>query len=97
MVLSRELDCRLAILRVLIEALDGVVDKNLSRFNQLVHNRCFEWAVGLAVSTDIPLTPALSQGERGMFTARRGLRVGTVLIPLQGAESSSMGQERRQG
>ncbi len=39
--LSLEMDCRLAILRALIEAWEGVVDRNLSWFNQLVSNRCF--------------------------------------------------------
>lgn len=40
--LSLEMDCRLAILRALIDAWEGVVDRNLSWFNQLVSNRYFE-------------------------------------------------------
>ena len=43
---SREMDCRLAILMALIEAWEGVVDRNLSWFNQLVSNSRFKWAVG---------------------------------------------------
>ncbi len=42
MALSREMDCRLDILRALIEVWEGVVDRNLSWFNELVSNRCFE-------------------------------------------------------
>ncbi|MNZ32681.1 hypothetical protein D3C78_500130 [compost metagenome] len=60
------MDCRLAILRALIEAWEGVVDRNLSWFNQLVSNCRFKWAVGFVESADIPLTPTLSRGERGL-------------------------------
>ncbi|EOD53370.1 hypothetical protein G113_20012 [Aeromonas molluscorum 848] len=42
MTLSPEVDCRLAIIRGLIEAWEEAVDKNLNRFNQLAGNRCFE-------------------------------------------------------
>ncbi len=41
MTLSPEVDCRLAIIRGLIEAWEEEDDKNLSGFNQLVSNRCF--------------------------------------------------------
>ena len=58
------MDCRLAILRALNEAWEGVVGRNLSWFNQLVIGSCFKRAAGLVESTDIPLTPTLSQGER---------------------------------
>jgi len=54
----------LAILRALNEAWEGVVDRNLSWFNQLVINCCLKWDIGLVESMEIPLTPALSQGER---------------------------------
>ena len=36
------MDCRLAILRALIEAWEEGSEKNLSWFNQLVSNSCFE-------------------------------------------------------
>ncbi len=65
MTLSPEVDCRLAIIRGLIEAWEEAVDKNLSQFNQLGNNRCFQWAIGVAESTKMPLTLALCQGERG--------------------------------
>jgi len=53
-----------AIIRGLIETLKEAVDRNLSRFNQLVRNCCFKWVVGLAESAKTPLTPTLSQRER---------------------------------
>lgn len=62
MTLSPEVDCRLAIIRGLIEAWEEAVDKNLSWFNELVNNNCFVWTVGLVESVEI----ALSQGERGL-------------------------------
>ncbi|MDY7800777.1 hypothetical protein, partial [Aeromonas caviae] len=43
---SREMDCRLAILMALIEAWEGVVDRNLSWFNQLVSNCRSSWLLG---------------------------------------------------
>lgn len=66
MTLSREMDCRLAILRGRIETWKEDVDRYLSWFNELVNNNCFVWTVGLVESVEIALTPALSQGERGL-------------------------------
>jgi len=56
----------IAILRGRIETWKEEVDRNLSWLNQLVRNCCFKWVVGLAESAKTPLTPALSQGERGL-------------------------------
>ncbi|BBR09905.1 hypothetical protein WP3S18E02_15660 [Aeromonas caviae] len=96
MVRSREMDCRLAILRGRIETLKEEIDKNLSWFNELVNNNCFVWTVGLVESAEIP-SPRPSPGGRGcMSTVRRGLRVGTVLIPLLFAEVSPLVQAARQ-
>jgi len=64
MVFFREMDCRLAILRALNEACEGVVDRNLSWFNQLVRNLTFKDTVDFADNTDTPLTPTLSRWER---------------------------------
>lgn len=72
MAFFREMDCRLAILRALNEAWEGVVGRNLSWFNQLVIGSCFKRAAGLVESTDIPLTPTLSQGERGNVRGQMG-------------------------
>lgn len=71
MVRSREMDCRVAIIRGRIETWKEDVDRNLSWFNQLVSNCRFKWVVGLAESADIPLTPTLSQGERVLVHCAR--------------------------
>ena len=44
--LSHEMDCRLAIIRGLTETLKEGVDRNLSRFNQLVRNCCLSELLG---------------------------------------------------
>lgn len=92
--LSRELDCRLAILRGLIETLKEDVDRNLSWFNQL-GKTVAQVSCRIRRECGNTLTPTPSRGS--LFAVRRELRAGTVLIPLQAAESSSMGQGRRQG
>lgn len=93
----REMDCRLAILRALFGAWEEEVDKNLSRFNQLVNSYRFKWVVGSAEVRKLPSPQPSLKGRGRLSAVRRGLRAGTVLIPLQAAESSSMGQGRRQG
>jgi hypothetical protein len=92
MVRSRERDCRLAILRVLIEAWEEVVDRNLSWFNQLVSNSGFEWAVGLAEMWKHPHPSPLPKGEGAYLR----LWAGTVLIPLLFAKASPLVQAARQ-
>lgn len=67
MALSREMECRQAILRGLIETWKEDVDRNLSWLNQLVRNRTFKYAVAFGDNADTPLTPTLSQGERVLF------------------------------
>jgi hypothetical protein len=57
----------IAILRGLIETWKEKIDRNQSWFNQLVSNHCFKWSVGLVENAEIPLTSALSQGERGLI------------------------------
>lgn len=96
MAISRALDCRLAILRALIEAWEGVVDRNLSWFNQLVSNSGVEWAVGLAESENSPHPNPLPRGEGAYLRFRRKLRAGTILIPLLFAEASPLVQAARQ-
>lgn len=87
----------IAIIRGRIETWKEEIDKNLSRFNELVSNRCFKWVVGLVEKVEIPLISILSQGERGKISVEiRALMVGTVLIPLLFAEASPLVQAARQ-
>lgn len=53
----------LAILRGRIETWKEGVDRNLSWFNQLVINSCFEWALGLAERENSPHPSPLPEGE----------------------------------
>jgi len=46
MTFSREMDCHVAIIRGRIETWEEGVDRNLCWFNELVSNRCFQWARG---------------------------------------------------
>lgn len=63
MLFSREMDCRLDILRALNEAWEGVVDRNLSRFNQLVSNCRSSWLLGEQNRGNSPHPNPLPVGE----------------------------------
>lgn len=62
-VLSREMDCVLAILRGRIETWKEDVDRNLSWLNQLVSNCRFKWVVGGAKCQNSPYPSPLPRGE----------------------------------
>lgn len=65
MTCSREMDCRLAILRGRIETWKEAVDRNLSWFNQL-GKTVAQVSSRIRRECGNTLTPALSQGERGL-------------------------------
>ncbi len=66
------MDLRLTILRGRIETWKEEVDRNLSCFNQLVINRSFRCSLCSTENADMPLTPTLSQGERGNVRGQMG-------------------------
>ncbi len=63
MAFFREMDCRLAILRALNEAWEGVVGRNLSWFNQLVSNCRSSWLLGEQNRGNSPHPNPLPVGE----------------------------------
>ena len=95
MTLSREMDCRLAILRALIEAWEEGVDRNLSWFNQL-GKTVAQVSSRIAESAEIPSPQPSPRGRGSLFAVRRELWVGTVLLPLLLAEASPLVQAARQ-